>query len=279
MTDLTVVIPAHNEEAVISGAVEPLAGALIDTLVVANGCTDRTADRARAGGARVMETADASKIHALNVGLDMVSVFPVAFVDADVTVSPVDLRSLAARLEADPLADVASPKMHVLPSTSWWVRQYYRAWELTDYRSVGHIGSGVYLLSAAGVARLGRFPDVIADDLFVQRLFAPHERLTPTDLIFSVHAPGSISALLSRNTRIAAGNLQLARGYPELAPPTGGAGAKSLVKRIILRPSRWVGFAVYSIIYLRVHRRARALLRAQKPVEWSRDESTRRGPA
>lgn len=280
MTRTTVVMPAHDEENVIVPSLRALLRApadQIDVVVVANGCTDRTVERARATSdrIRVVEVAQASKIGALNAGSDVAQSFPVAFVDADVTVSGSDLVALAGRLDADPQALVASPAMTVLPSRSWLVRQHYRVWALTDYRTTGHVGSGVYMLSAEGRARFDRFPDVIADDLFVQRLFAPDERLTPDDLTFTVRAPGSVRALIGRNTRIAAGNRQLAADFPDLAPPTASAGAASLLKRALRRPSLWPGVVVYSYVYLTAHRRAKALLGQRAAIDWTRDETTR----
>ena len=283
MTSLTVVIPAHNEQNIIQSALRPLLDAPegeIQIVVVANGCSDATAERARetATGIRVIDIAAASKIAALNAGSREAADYPVAFVDADVDVSGSDLVALAQRLEAGP-AHVASPTMRVLPSSSWWVRQYYRVWALTDYRSSGHIGSGVYMLSAEGRARFDDFPPVIADDLYVQRLFAADERLTPDDLFFSVRAPATLRALLGRNARIAAGNRQLAQLYPELTPPSARAGASSLVKRVWRRPDLWIGFAVYTAVYTLARRRARALLAASGQIAWTRDETTRRAVA
>ena len=165
--------------------------------------------------------------------------------------------------------------MRVLPSESWAVRQYYRVWALTDYRSAGHIGSGVYMLTAAGRTRIGEFPDVVADDLFVQRMFDDHERLTPQDLWFDVRAPGSLRALIHRNARIAAGNRQLSARFPHLAPPPASSGARSLVGRVWRRPSLWLGFAIYCVVYSTAHRRARAMGRRSDTIQWNRDETTR----
>src|SRR4051794_12382449 len=53
-----IVVPAHDEEGVIAETVEGLVGAASgDTLllVVADNCSDRTAEVARAAGARVIE--------------------------------------------------------------------------------------------------------------------------------------------------------------------------------------------------------------------------------
>lgn len=279
MTSLTVVVPAHNEQNIIEPALRAMLDApegAMQIVVVANGCSDQTAERARrtGPGIRVIDIPAASKIDALNAGSRVVTAYPVAFVDADVTVSGSDLLALAERLDDGP-QHVASPTMRVLPSRSWWVRQYYRVWALTDYRSSGHIGSGIYMLSAEGRARFGDFPPVIADDLYVQRLFGAEERLTPDDLYFSVQAPATLKALLGRNTRIAAGNLQLAELFPDLTPPSPGTGAGSLVKRVWRRPDLWLGFVVYAAVYTLARRRARSLLDARRQIAWSRDDTTR----
>lgn len=277
MTVLSVVMPAHNEEALIERAVRSIASEEIDLIVVANGCTDATAERARKAGVslRVVEVSEASKIRALNAGSAAAHYSPVAFVDADVTVEGADLITLAQRLVAHPEAEVGAPIMRVLPSRSWGVRQYYRIWALTAYRSRGHIGSGIYVLTQRGRERVAKFPDIIADDLFVQQHFAPHERLTPEDLAFTVRAPQTLASLVKRNTRIAAGNQQFAQLYPDLAPPSIGAGARAILTSVWRRPSLWMGFVVYALVYDAAHRGARRLLDRQLHVEWSRDETTR----
>lgn len=280
MTAVTVVIPAHNEEALIEGTVHRLLSSPssdLAVLVVANGCSDRTVARARAADSRVrvVEVDRASKIAALNAASDHMERYPVAYVDADVIVDGATLLELARRMENTPSALVGAPRMRVAPSRSWWVRQYYRVWELTDYRSAGHVGSGIYMLSKAGRGRFGEFPDLIADDRFVQQLFGPEERLTPEDLTFTVRAPATLSALAGRNARIAAGNMQLTRERPDLAGAQPGVGARALVRRVWRRPGLWVGFVVYSTVYLRAQRRASRLLREPAPVSWSRDETTR----
>lgn len=279
MTVLSVVVPAHDEEALIAGAVRAIASAEIDLIVVANGCTDATAERAREAGVplRVIELSDASKIGALNAGSAAARVSPIAFVDADVTVAGADLVTLARRLAEHPEAEVAAPTMRVLPSNSWWVRQYYRIWALTEYRTRGHIGSGIYMLTRRGRERVAQLPDIIADDLFVQQHFAPGERLTPTDLEFSVRAPGTLVSLVRRNTRIAAGNQQLAQMYPELKPAPTSTGARVILRAVWWRPALWPGFLVYAWVYAAAHRGARRLRQQGLRVDWGRDDTTRSG--
>lgn len=277
MTGPVVVVPAHDEEAVIGRALDALRdGSLAQIVVVANGCRDRTAQIAREAGraVTVIELPVGSKIAALNAGLRAARGAPVAVVDADVMVSGRTLRALAQRMAAAG-AGVAAPRLEVIPSRSWWVRQYDRIWALTDYRSADHVGSGVYMLSERGLRRLGSFPDLIADDLYVRQLFAPHERLSARDLVFRVRAPATLAAVVRRNTRIAAGNRELALRFPGLAAPGGGAGARALLRRVWRRPALWPGFLVYAGVYVIAHRRAAALLRGRRPIAWSRDESTR----
>ncbi|MET0966258.1 MAG: glycosyltransferase, partial [Nakamurella sp.] len=239
---LSVVIPAHNEAAVIQRVLRPLvAGArsgALEVVVSANGCTDETAALARGFGPeiRVVETATASKVAALNLADEVASVFPRAYVDADVAVDLEVLLSLADTLTepAGPL--VAAPPMRVNTSrSSWPVRAHYRIWELTDYRRHGHVGSGIYALSATGRRRFGEFPDIIADDRFVQQMFEPAERGTSTGGHFTIHAPTTLRAMIHRSVRSAAGNAQLrAAGLsPEPASPTGQSGFATLTPRVL----------------------------------------------
>ena len=66
----SVVVPAHDEAAVIADRLGHLTGALgpdVELVVVANGCSDRTAEVARTvPGVRVVELPVAAKAAALN---------------------------------------------------------------------------------------------------------------------------------------------------------------------------------------------------------------------
>jgi cellulose synthase/poly-beta-1,6-N-acetylglucosamine synthase-like glycosyltransferase len=93
---LTVVVPAHNEELLISRCVTSLRASANDStkiLVVAHNCTDKTASMAQAAGAEVLAFDDPlahGKGHALRFGLQAAisgGADAVAVVDADSTVS------------------------------------------------------------------------------------------------------------------------------------------------------------------------------------------------
>ena len=102
--EMSVVIPAHNEERVLPRLLASLADARL-----ANGCSDATADVARAAGVRVIELAEGSKVAALDAGDDAASLFPRAYVDADIEIDARDLLAVADRLRDGPEL-VASPR-------------------------------------------------------------------------------------------------------------------------------------------------------------------------
>lgn len=274
MVALSVVIPAHDEEVLLPRLLARLVDdPELEIVVVANGCTDGTAAAARAvsGHVTVVEIDEASKIAALNRGDEVAVGWPRAYVDADVDVDAPTLRALAAALDGEVL--VGSPVLRVdTAGATLPVRWYYRIWELTDYRRAGHVGSGIYALSRRGRERFDRFPDVIADDLFVHALFAPAERLARLDREFTVRSPRDWGSLLHRAERIALGNLQLARSE-HAAPAT--SGARSLLRRVAPRPWLWPAFGVYAVGYVVPRRRARRRLRRGDVRGWNRDATTR----
>lgn len=278
---LSVVIPAHDEGALIDRVLGALCASSrrdeFEIVVAANGCTDDTAARARAHeGVRVVETPRASKIAALQAGDDAATVFPRAYVDADVRIDPGALLALADALDA-PGIEVASPRLHVdTSSASWLVRQHYRIWELSDYRRRGHIGSGVYAMTAAGRARFDGWPEVIADDRFVQQLFPPEERATLTEHTFSVRSAADMRAHLRRSVRIARGNRELPdRLQHEAAARPSVISRGGLVRRVARRPHLWVPLAVYCVSWTLPNVLARRDIARVRTQTWNRDDTSR----
>ncbi len=106
-----IVVPAHDEEAGIAACVASLracedGGAPFTVLVVADNCSDKTADAARAAGAEVIVRADAErrgKGYALELAFDHLCSrgFEVlAVVDADTRVAPSFVREIRAAVAA-----------------------------------------------------------------------------------------------------------------------------------------------------------------------------------
>ena len=242
---------------------------------MANGCRDDTAVQAGSvAGVRVIEIGAASKIVALNTGDAVATAFPRAYIDADVAVTADDLRALAGVLSASSEARAAAPRMRVDSSASTWpVRAYYRVWELSDFRGDGHIGSGVYAVNERGRERWGDFPDVIADDRFVQQRFAASERTTLHDATFSVRASRDMSTHVRRGVRIEQGNRELRDDLQRAGQISAPTRYGRLLGRVLVRPGRWLDLPCY--VYGFGMAKLRARRRSGAPVVWSRDDSLR----
>jgi len=145
---VSVVVPAHNEAQVLGRLLGQLAPAGtpddVDVIVVANGCTDDTAQIAGGHGprVRVLSIPVPSKREALLAGDQAATSFPRIYVDADVEIGLADIRALAGAL-ARPGALAAGPeRVLALSGASWLVRWYYDVWaRLPEVRS-GLFGRG-----------------------------------------------------------------------------------------------------------------------------------------
>jgi glycosyltransferase involved in cell wall biosynthesis len=275
----SVVIPAHNEEAVIarllSSLTDGLDGAALDVVVACNGCTDRTAEVAREHGARVVDVPVPSKIAALNAADALAQGFPRFYVDADVVLTGRAVLDVARALEEPGALAAAPPARLDTADRPWTIRAFYRVWEAVQAANHMPAGSGVYAMSAAGRARFHRFPDVLADDLFARNVFSREERRAPATDAVVVEAPHTLGALLRRRTRVYAGNAQVAAD-PELSRLPGGREPRTPWWRVVARrpalvPAATVFVAVNGVAKLR----ARGLRRGGRPVAWGRDDTTR----
>jgi glycosyltransferase involved in cell wall biosynthesis len=218
----TVIVPAHNESAVIERCLATLlAGALpgeFQVVVVSNGSRDATAALARSfprHPVEVVELPAPSKIAALRAGLARARAGVRVVVDADVQLGTSALRELVSALAAaDPHPRAGSPQLAVdTYASSRLVRAYFRTWTRLPYVRSGMIGSGVFAVNLAGASRLNTLPDILNDDEWVRRSFPPPERIT-TLATFTMTAPRTVRALISRNARAVIGNRELASHNP-----------------------------------------------------------------
>ena len=282
---ISVVIPAHDEEAVVGRCLDALVTRArpdeLDVVVVCNGCSDRTAAVARRfrRSVRVIETRVASKTHALNLGDSAARGFPRFYVDADVVLPIESVRPMAARLAGDVLA--AAPSMAPdLSGASWAVRAFYAVWTRLPCTREGMIGVGVYALSKEGRRRFGGFPDVIADDGFVRMHFAPGERVRVDEAPVRVVPPATLGELIRVKARSRMGGYELARRCPDLVARSGVRRSLADAFRVVLaRPWLWP----HACIYLWVNVCARVLawrrLANRSAYVWDRDASSRRSEA
>jgi len=269
-----VVIAAHNEEAVIGRCLDAIQRdnqhESLDITVVANGCTDRTAEvAAQRPGVRVLDLAAAGKPGALNAG-DAVAVgFPRVYLDADVVLSAGAIPALAAALGTR----LAVVPRRILDVTGrpMMVRGFYAInARLPVYRDA-LFGRGAIALSEAGRARFGEFPALTADDLFLDSLFAPGERVEVPAVTSRVATPMKTGDLVRRLARVRAGNAVLRR--------TSGPAVRSSVRsswlRDVVLPHPWLAPAAACYVGLVAAAELRARRTRGSTVEWGRDESSR----
>ena len=82
----SVIIPAHNEESVISKALESIKQQSFtdyEVIVICDACSDKTAEIARSYGAKVIDVDAHSSGAARNAGLDVAQGEWILFCDAD----------------------------------------------------------------------------------------------------------------------------------------------------------------------------------------------------
>ncbi|MGO1973130.1 MAG: glycosyltransferase [Propionibacteriaceae bacterium] len=277
-----IVVPAHNEETVIERSlaaidVEPLpAGTRLSVVVVVNGSSDRTADLARAWTPRqvsvqVVESAVPSKVTAVRQGLASLPAGPVIILDADVVVSPGTLAAVLEVVTSEP-DTIASPRMLLDAHRSAWpVRFYYRVWEQLPYARTGLIGVGVMGLGEGARAVVATIPDVINDDGWIRRSFAPAQRRT-ADGCSLVTAAVTTGALLSRRARVASGNDQLDRELGE--SDAGGTSARVLVAGFRARAYGPIELATFVTLTL-LARGLAGYRRSRGRVVWGTDTTSR----
>ncbi len=116
----TIVVPAHNEEAVIERSLRTLCNqvttCVLDIMVVCNGCSDRTADIVRSHAAadpriRLVEITQGSKPEAIRTAFAAISASSafIAVVDADVVLSTDAIEGLATALEGPAATHCGTP--------------------------------------------------------------------------------------------------------------------------------------------------------------------------
>ena len=282
----SVVIPAHNEA---NGIERCLRAVLADevpglvVVVVANACSDETAARARTFGGRVqvVETQQGGKTNAMNLGErhlreQGLDVFPRLFLDGDIELAPGTLRALVqAASVAEPRVVAATPDFDT-SACSLPVRLYYAAERFNPYHLSGAPnGSGTYCVNAGGRIRWGEFPEVLADDGFVERLFSASERAT-VPASARVRVPRTIAALRRVAARVRLGMAELDRISP-LRPDQRGAGGTfgAVASRLAPNPLRWPALVVWTWLKLIERLESRKVAGKRGADRWQQDASSR----
>jgi exopolysaccharide biosynthesis WecB/TagA/CpsF family protein len=265
-----VIIPAHDEASVIERTLSGLEPLLrhpgVEVIVVCNGTTDDTADRARAfPGVRVVELDAPSKPGALNEGDRIATVWPRIYLDADIETSATTVAEVLGALSADdPTLEAARPTARYdTAGASAPVRAYYRArLRIPSFRTALW-GTGAYAVTERGHRRFSDFPVDLADDLFVDGLFPADTRtVVPTQPVI-VRTPRNLASLL----RILRRGLRAGEAHGET---TAGRTARELARSI-----RGPRTAIDAFAYAAIVVWARRGPGARRAERWGRDDSSR----
>lgn len=268
-----VVLPASNEAALIGGCLSALVGSDLggglEVIVVANGCRDDTAARAREfAGAfsqrgwrlTVIDRPEGGKPGALNAGDAAVTAPVRVYLDADVTVSPTLLRRIVEALEVG-APRYASGQVRIT-ATGPVSRAYARIWSRVPFMREGVPGCGLFAVNAAGRRRWKEFPPIISDDTYVRLCFAPSERAC-VDAPYDWPIAEGLARLVRVRRRQDAGVEEIAELFPHLLRnddkrPLPRRGMLALALRDPL------GFAVYAGVAVAVR------LTRRDAQNWSR---------
>jgi glycosyltransferase involved in cell wall biosynthesis len=261
---LSVLIPASNEEALISQCLNAVLqsewphDAPFETIVISNGSRDRTAQKAlemrrlfseKGLPLLVLERQDGGKLGALNAG-DQVARAPIrVYLDADVQVSPLLLPQLHDVLDTSQ-PRYASGRLVLSHPKNWATRAYARIYAQVPFMKHGVPGAGVFAVNAAGRMRWDAFPDIISDDTFVRLSFSPEERVG-VDATYTWPLVEGWKNLVRVRRRQNAGVDEIREYYPDLLR-NDDKPAFPIHQKVKLALKDPIGFAVYSGVALAV---------------------------
>ena len=277
----SVIIPAHNESAVIERTLAALLKSVgdrnVEMIVVANGCTDDTAERARQYSEKVtvLETEVGSKIVALNLGDEHATAFPRLYLDADIEVSETLIPEMFEALAGDDVRAAWPASKYETSESSMIVSAFYYVWTRLPHNRPGRIGAGIYGLNRSARQRFDDFPMIIADDGFVRGQYDDGERNIVNSCYTIVRAPVTAMDLVKIKTRSRLGVYELKEKHAESMRRHRSNESRFQQLRAILRPDILVRFPIYVAVNLVVRWRASQQLKNLKTYTWERDESTR----
>ena len=270
---ISVIVPVHNE----ANGLARRANALLDGLpdgsqvvFICNGCTDDSKsilDRVAAGRAFVLETPK-GKARAIRSGEAICSVFPRFYVDSDIDIRGEDLLRLADELENG--IELVSPRVEYdmarMSLAAGAINRY--ACKLPHIRQDAfHCVLGV---TAKARARWAQFPDVIADDTFIEAHVLPSEKKIAQNVSAQVRPPARLHQWIAVRTRWRRGENQLRRMNIVVHKTTGQT-------RAIIRSLKSPRLFGPAFLYVGVVAIARILATLPMPHfrEWHTDTSSR----
>jgi glycosyltransferase involved in cell wall biosynthesis len=272
VADLCVIIPARDEAQVLPTSLKSLLrqefAGVMRLIVSDNGSSDSTIEVAKAWADRfekaghevwVLHLPFGNKPAALNAADSVAGDLPRIYLDADIELSPNCLTEVAKVFASDSGILMCCPEMRIAPNRGWVARRWGRVWTRLPWVSEDAIGGGIYAVSGEGRKRWQKFPNIVAEDAFVQVQFRRRERRVLHNCHFTIRLPEGFSDLVSIRTRQLRGNRELSQHT------TGDWGRKSYplggrLRFVLSSPGLWPYLPVYVFVncwaLLRARRRA-----------------------
>jgi glycosyltransferase involved in cell wall biosynthesis len=282
----SVVIAAHNEAAVIGRCLDAVISqdvgeGPLDITVVANGCTDTTAELARQRGVRVIEVDQANKALALNAGDAAAHGFPRIYLDADIAVPAGAVTAFTQAFAAMKAALIAVPRRRMdVTGRPPAVKAYFAINSRLPAFQHGVFGRGMIALSEPGRARFQAFPTMVADDLFLDSLFSQAEKHTVDSVEVLVATPRHTWDLIRRLVRVRRGNTAMRQAGREGTVPASVREADRLAWfRSVVLPQPKLAPAAVVYVLISGFAAVLAMLKPRSSNSWGRDESTRQVPS
>lgn len=195
----SVIIPAHNEEAVISKALDSVKAQSFtdyECIVVCDACTDKTADIAKSYGFKVIEVNAHSSGAARNAGLEIAQGEWILFCDADDWY----LHEYAFEMLAD---KVGKENEDAVFFSLIWKNMGYGAIRSPKGTIYPHVANKCWKRASIGITRFPIEKDVVGEDeTFFNSMMSKGLKIIEWDMplyYYNWLRPGSKSVALGRN--------------------------------------------------------------------------------
>lgn len=161
--DISIVIPAYNEESYIGCLLESIRDSKIalkyEIIVVDNGSTDNTSKIAQEYGARVISIPRNTVSRARNVGAQKAGAAVIAFFDADVRITEKWGKEIVDCIDSVKNKNIITGSRYVIPENPTWIEKYWFA--PLSMKKVSYINGGNLVLSKRTFTQIEGFNEAL----------------------------------------------------------------------------------------------------------------------
>lgn len=267
--DVCVIIPARDEAEVLPTSLRSLLkqdySGVMRLIISDNGSSDATVEVAKSWAEKferlghevwVLHLPYGNKPAALNVADVAAEDLGRVYLDADIELSPNCITEIVAAMAPDSGALMCCPQMRIAPGGGWVTQRWGRAWTRLPWVSEDAIGGGVYAVNSEGRRRWEQYPNIVAEDAFVQVQFSRSERRVIPNCYFLIRLPEGFADLVRIRTRQLRGNRELSShmsgDWGRASYPLGRR-----LKFVLTSPRLWPDLPVYLLVNLFAYHKAR----------------------